>query len=116
MVFAPIHWGAENSRDADLGSMGPILLPNGWIYADGKAGQGYLLKANHLGGVGGQTATISLCISLRGRRGSWLAGLYSLHHRFYTKITITSGGHITAGWHAPATLQGSPIIGGHTYL
>ena len=111
--FAPIHWGAENSRDADLGSMGPILLPDGWIYADGKAGQGYLLKANHLGGVGGQTATISLCTAFGGAAaiGSqvFIPCTTGLH-----EITITSGGHITAGWQAPATIQGSPIVGGHT--
>lgn len=111
--FAPLHWGNENAQDADLGSMGPILLPDGWIYADGKAGQGYLLKANHLGGVGGQSAVISLCIAFGGAAaiGSqvFVPCTTGLH-----EITITPKGHITPGWQAPSDIQGSPIVGGHT--
>ena len=111
--FAPIHWGAENARDADLGSMGPILLPDGWIYADGKAGLGYLLKANNLGGVGGQAAVISLCTAFGGAAaiGSqvFVPCTTGLH-----EIKITSTGDITPGWQAPTNIQGSPIAGGHT--
>src|SRR3989441_1231453 len=52
--FAPQQWQQDNAGDADLGSMGPVLLPNGLILADGKSGLAYLLHANSLGGVGGQ--------------------------------------------------------------
>src|SRR5260370_13813185 len=36
--FAPQQWQQDNAGDADLGSTGPILLPNGLIHAAGKAG------------------------------------------------------------------------------
>lgn len=111
--FAPVNWRNENATDADLGSMGPILLPHGWIYADGKAGLGYVLKASHLGGIGGQVASIELCRAFGGAAaiGSQvivpcLSGLRS--------IKVSSSGQVTPGWHAPSGIQGSPIAGGHT--
>ena len=111
--FAPVNWRQENATDADLGSTGPILLSHGWIYADGKSGLGYVLKASHLGGVGGQTSVVSLCRAFGGDAaiGSQVfvpctSGLRS--------ITISSTGRITLGWHASGSLQGSPVVGGHT--
>jgi hypothetical protein len=68
--FAPQSWQSDNASDSDLGSMAPVLLPNGLIYADGKSGQGYLLRADHLGGIGGQIQTISLCSAYGGVQGS----------------------------------------------
>src|SRR6266566_4432574 len=59
--FAPTTWGQENAADADLGSMGPLLLPGGLVFADGKSGLGYLLHANSLGGIGGQAQELEIC-------------------------------------------------------
>ncbi|MGH2514514.1 MAG: hypothetical protein ACRDHP_02565, partial [Ktedonobacterales bacterium] len=64
--FAPESWPSDNAADADLGSMGSVLLPNGLLYADGKSGRGYLLAANHLGGVGGQLQTLTVCSAYGG--------------------------------------------------
>jgi outer membrane protein assembly factor BamB len=111
--FAPTGWADENANDADLGSMGPILLPGGWIYANGKSGLGYVLKADSLGGIGGQTALVSLCTAFGGAAaiGSQVfvpctSGLRSL--------TVSAEGQISVGWQAPSNIQGSPIAGGHT--
>lgn len=111
--FAPVNWASENATDADLGSMGPILLPNGWIYADGKSGLGYVLKASNLGGVGGQTAVVSICHAFGGAAaiGSQVfvpctSGLRS--------INVSPSGQIALGWQAPSNIQGSPVVGGHT--
>jgi hypothetical protein len=59
--FAPTEWQRENAVDADLGSMGPLLLPGGLVFADGKSGKGYLLKADDLGGIGGQALVMTIC-------------------------------------------------------
>lgn len=111
--FAPVHWPSENATDADLGSTGPLLLPGGWIYADGKSGLAYVLKASALGGVGGQVDVQSVCAAFGGDAaiGSQVfvpctTGLRSL------KVSKT--GHMTLGWKAPSNVQGSPIVGGHT--
>jgi outer membrane protein assembly factor BamB len=59
--FAPINWYQDNSTDADLGSTVPALLPNGFVLQVGKSNTAYLLDANHLGGIGGQVASMPLC-------------------------------------------------------
>src|SRR5262249_8861094 len=99
--------------DADLGSMGPVLLPNGLIYADGKSGQDYLLRTDHLGGINGQLQTISLC--------SAYGGAAVRSQSFFIPCTdglrqlqLTTGTHLAPGWHAQEQVTGSPVIGGQT--
>ena len=60
-AFAPRSWPQDNASDADLSSLGPVFLPDGFIFIQGKSNRGYLLQANHLGGIGGQIQTISVC-------------------------------------------------------
>ena len=111
--FAPASWPSENASDLDLGSLGPVLLPQGLLYADGKAGQGYLLRAHHLGGIGGQIQTLALCSAYGGAavRGS---SLFIPCSDGLRQLTLTSGGRLVAGWHAPQAVTGSPVIGGQT--
>ncbi len=59
--FAPTDWQSMNAADADLGSTGPVLLPNGRVFQVGKTGIGYLLDAADLGGVGGQLHDGKVC-------------------------------------------------------
>jgi len=40
----PQQWTYLNSKDNDLASVGPSLLPNGLVFAIGKGGRGYLLS------------------------------------------------------------------------
>jgi putative pyrroloquinoline-quinone binding quinoprotein len=68
-LFAPRSWADENARDLDLGSTGPILfgaLNQFWAFGDGKAGDGYLLHQENLGGIGGAAASIHDCASWSG--------------------------------------------------
>jgi outer membrane protein assembly factor BamB len=58
--FAPADWAALNANDADLGSLGPVLLPNDRVLAAGKSGIAYLLDARDLGRVGGAMASTSV--------------------------------------------------------
>ena len=111
--FAPQSWQSDNASDADLGSMGPVLLPNGLIYADGKSGKGYLLRADHLGEVGGQIQTISLCSAYGGAAVSGLS-LFIPCDDGLRQLQIEAGAHLVAGWHAPKQVTGSPVIGGQT--
>ncbi|HEY7357428.1 MAG TPA: PQQ-binding-like beta-propeller repeat protein [Ktedonobacterales bacterium] len=109
-AFAPTSWATDNAGDADLGSMAPVLLPGGLIYADGKSSQGYLLQADHLGGVGGQIQELSVCASFGGAAVSGQS--------FYVPCTNgvrqlnLSGQRVSLGWQAPGQINGSPIIGG----
>lgn len=59
--FAPTTWPQDNANDADL-SMAPALLPDGQVVVSGKSRAVYLLDAAHLGGIGGEQASLpSIC-------------------------------------------------------
>jgi outer membrane protein assembly factor BamB len=59
--FAPTSWASDNAHDFDL-SMAPALLADGQVVASGKSAHAYLLNASHLGGIGGQEASLaSVC-------------------------------------------------------
>ncbi len=111
--FAPTSWQSENASDADLGSMGPVLLSNGLLYANGKSGQGYLLRADHLGGVGGQIQTLSVCSAYGGVAVSDQF-LFIPCSNGLRQLKLASTQHLVTGWQAPQQVTGSPIIGGQT--
>ena len=111
--FAPTSWPSDNAGDLDLGSMGPVLLPGGLLYANGKSGQGYLLRANHLGGVGGQIQTLAPCSSYGGAAVSGQL-LFIPCTDGLLELKIASGSRLVSGWRAPEAVNGSPVIGGQT--
>jgi len=111
--FAPQQWQQDNAADADLGSMGPMLLPGGLIYANGKTGIGYLLRADALGGVGGQALSQPVC---RAYGGAALVGsvLFVPCTDGLQQVQVGPGVHLNVGWKAPANVTRSPVVGGHT--
>jgi len=111
--FAPTQWQQDNASDADLGSMGPILLPGGLIFADGKSGLGYLLHAGALGGVGGQAQVASICHSFGGAAALG-STLFVPCTDGLRQVQVGPGTSLSLGWHAPIPITGSPIVGGNT--
>ncbi len=112
-AFAPTTWGPENANDEDLGSQGPVLLPNNFIFAAGKSGKGYVLRANALGGIGGQVDVQDVCASFGGAAtvGSttFIPCTDGVH-----QISVDASGHMHQGWQASGNITGSPVVGGHT--
>jgi len=114
-AFAPQSWQSDNASDLDLSSLGPVLLPNGLLFAHGKSDQGYLLRADHLGGIGGQIQTISLCPV-----GAYGGAAVSGRKAFIPcadglrEIMLGSTASLVPGWKAPQQVTGSPVIGGNT--
>ena len=106
--FAPANWIALNASDTDLGALGVTLLP-GAALAVGKDGIAYLLRADQLGGVGGETAKRALCAGAFGGtavKGSTVFvpctdGLYAL--------SIGPNG-MNVAWHVSRPALGSPIL------
>jgi outer membrane protein assembly factor BamB len=111
--FAPKDWGKQNAEDADLGSMGPVLLANHQIFADGKAGKGYLLNANKLGEVGGELQELDTCNAFGGSATTGSV-IFVPCTTGVLQLTIGPGPTITRGWQADGKIHGSPIIGGRT--
>ncbi len=109
--FAPTQWPQDNATDADLGSMGPLLLPNGLIFADGKSGHGYLLQANKLGGVGGQVFDTDICRAFGGSATQGTIIIVPCDDGIRA-VQVGSGPSLSKLWQAQVT--GSPIIGGST--
>ena len=112
-AFAPTSWGPENANDEDLGSQGPVLLPNNFIFAAGKSSKGYVLRANALGGIGGQVDVQDMCTSFGGAAtvGSttFIPCTDGVH-----QISVDASGHMHQGWQASGNITGSPVVGGHT--
>jgi outer membrane protein assembly factor BamB len=108
--FAPADWSALNAGDTDLGSLGATLLPSvGRVVSIGKQGVAYLLKADQLGGIGGQVARVPVCSGAFGGT-AWSGtavfvpctdGLVAL------SVTATS---IRVAWRASHPVLGSPIL------
>jgi outer membrane protein assembly factor BamB len=111
--FAPRQWPRDNAADADLGSMGPVLLPGGLVFADGKSGLGYLLRADHLGGIGGQLVEQPVC-SAFGGAATVASTLYVPCTDGLRQVRAGPGARLELGWRAPGTVTGSPVVGGHT--
>jgi outer membrane protein assembly factor BamB len=111
--FAPQQWPQDNASDADLGSMGPLLLPGGLVFADGKSGLGYLLHANALGGVGGQAQMASICSSFGGSAAQG-THIFVPCTNGLLEVVVDSATRLSLGWQAPGQINGSPIVCGHT--
>ena len=115
-AFAPRSWPSDNANDLDLSSLGPVLLPNGLLFIQGKSNQGYVLRANQLGGVGGQIQTFSPCSA-----GAYGGAAVSGQQAFVPctdglrEIKFAAAGtRLVAGWQASPQVTGSPIIAGNT--
>ena len=59
--WAPEDWAALNAGDIDIGSTSPVLLPGNRVFQIGKAGVGFLLASEHLGGIGGELHSGDVC-------------------------------------------------------
>jgi hypothetical protein len=58
--FQPTTWVSDNANDWDLGSTGPVLLPNGILFIAGKQNTAFLLNPSSLGGANHMTPVGSL--------------------------------------------------------
>ena len=116
--FAPTGWAQENGADADLGSTGPLLLGDGRALAAGKGGTIYLVDVQHLGGVGGQLASLGDCQSY----GGMAMGLKSAAGTpvfvpcatGVQQVIVGTGDSFHRGWRATAQISGSPVVAGTT--
>ncbi|HEX4208230.1 MAG TPA: PQQ-binding-like beta-propeller repeat protein [Ktedonobacteraceae bacterium] len=113
--FAPAQWQTDNSRDFDLGSLGPVQLSNGIIFAAGKSSQGYTMHANALGGIGGQLHKAAVCQGLAmGGAATMATTVIVPCTGGLQQIQVGNDGSMKLGWHAQQAVHMSPIIGGQT--
>lgn len=108
--FTPSTWAEDNSSDADLGSMTPVVVGK-YVYANGKRGVGYTLRPHRLGGIGGQVAQTYVCPAFGGAAVSGNT-IYVPCVDGPRAVTVNASGAITVGWQAVLHGGGSPVVGG----
>ncbi|MCW2523439.1 MAG: PQQ-like protein [Frankiales bacterium] len=107
--FAPSTWPSDNASDLDLGSMTPALTANGYILQAGKSGTAYVLKADRLGGVGGQVSTGNLCRAF-GVSAVTGSTVYLPCTNGITRVEVTASGQFRKVW-TFAGATSSPVAG-----
>jgi hypothetical protein len=107
--FAPTSWGSDNASDLDLGSMTPALLANGFILQAGKSGTGYVTRASHLGGIGGQVHSGPLCAAF-GEAAVTYNTAYVPCTDGLSRVDVSSSGSFTRAWHLSGVTS-SPVAG-----
>jgi hypothetical protein len=111
-------WTARNrdelSRgDVDLGSTSPAPVSDGLVFVVGKEGVGYLMRADHLGGTGGQVFDAEAC-SAGGYGGTaWAPPMLFVPCRDGLVALRIEGQRFSVAWRAPGA-DGSPIVTGDT--
>lgn len=109
--FSPSAWAAHNAADLDLGSQGPAVVDEKWIFIAGKDGDGYVLRVGDLGGIGGQVSQAEVCRSFG---GTAVAGdtVYVPCADGLRAVRVDGAGRLTVTWHADEAITGSPVLGG----
>ena len=109
--FSPSTWASDNASDLDLGSQGPAIVSNKWVFAAGKSGNAYVLRLGHLGGIGGAVDRRAVCTSFGGtavRNGV----VYVPCTDGVRAVRIGPNGGMHLLWQASSSVTGSPVIGG----
>jgi polyvinyl alcohol dehydrogenase (cytochrome) len=108
--FAPDSWADDNAHDLDLGSMTPAVVGR-YLFVAGKRGVGYVLRREHLGGIGGQVTQAKVCA---GYGGSAVSGatVFVPCGDGVRAVTVDGTGALTTRWHGPVGAKGSPVVGG----
>jgi outer membrane protein assembly factor BamB len=107
--FAPSSWRQDNAQDLDLGSMSPVSVAGDLVIA-GKRGDVFLLRPS-LGGIGGESQTISGC---EGYGGAAVAGSrVVMPCNAGIRALDVTGGRMHWAWSSNGPL-GSPVVAAGT--
>jgi hypothetical protein len=117
--FAPSNWATDNAGDVDLGSTTPLQLPNNRVFIVGKSGEGYLLNAASLGGIGHPIMQRRVCSASNHAVFGSLAYangvVYVSCNDGLTAVTLTSNSNdFTVTWHNGTSVVTHPptVAGG----
>ncbi len=109
--FAPSSWAADNAADLDLGSQGPALVGDNWVFIAGKSGTAYLLRQGRLGGIGGEVSQTEVCTSFGGTAVVDDV-VYVPCSDGVRAVRISPAGTMSVVWAADPAVSGSPVVGG----
>jgi outer membrane protein assembly factor BamB len=118
--FEPSNWSALNQSGNEIGSAGPTILPNGFVFQMGKNGVGYILQQSDPGGKGGDVTELSVanCKAEGGNSTSpgWVYTGCLQQPRGLKLDTSVDPPTLTLGWtpSLPNSTYGPPVYGGNT--
>jgi len=109
--WTPRNRDQLSQSDQDLGSTSPVPVGDGLVFVVGKEGVGYLMRADALGGVGGEVFSGQVC---RGFGGTASAPpLLFVPCRNELVALRIEGSSFSVAWRVPG-VDGSPIVTGDT--
>jgi outer membrane protein assembly factor BamB len=114
--FAPTDSPQLNAEDRDLGSTTPLQVGGGLVFQIGKAGVGYLLHTDHLGGVGGQAYSGQVCGSALGATTFRAPLIVVPCEDGLVALRLESGGQpsFSVAWRVASLTTGPAIVAGGT--
>jgi outer membrane protein assembly factor BamB len=107
--WAPSDWADLSRRDADIGSISPVILQNDQVFQSGKNGTGYLLRAGKLGNIGGELFKAPICRAAFGGAAYKSPMLYVPCTDGLVALRIGDATFQTA-WHATPQASNAPPI------
>ena len=113
--WTPGNWVSLNQGDVDIGSVGPTILGNNRLFQSGKSGTGYLLAADHLGGIGGEVFSADVCNGGGVFGGTAYAAPYvyvPCTNGLAAVLVAPGGNSFSVAWRGPGGRAGPPIVSG----
>jgi len=110
--FTPYNQSDLNAHDDDLGSCGPVLLPDHFIVVEGKAGVLYLIDRRHMGGfhAGSDNVvqTVNIGSGMHGVPAYWNGHLYTFANDDVLKEFSFANGKLSAAPSHYSSLRFAP--------
>jgi outer membrane protein assembly factor BamB len=108
--WAPTNWLSLSRSDTDIGSTGPTLIANGMIVEAGKNGILYLLRADRLGGIGGEAQKLQVCGAVFGGFAAAAGVVYVPCTDGVAAVMVTTEETMRTLWRGPRGASGPPIV------
>ena len=117
--WAPTNYASLNQSDTDVGSVGPTMLSSSLLFQVGKAGIGYLLNPNGLGGISNAPFSAQACPGLSSDAAfggvAWSSPyVYVPCRTSLVALNVTATApSFSVAWQGPAvSFSGPPIVAG----
>jgi hypothetical protein len=116
--FEPPHWKEESTKDEDLGSAGPTLLPGGLLFQAGKSTIGFLVEEAGMAEGAPAVFSAAVCKVLKHEGEGSFGGDAFADGTIYVPCVDgiralayeEAGRSFSERWHGPADANGPPIV------
>src|SRR5436305_809666 len=111
-AWAPKDFGARSQSDADVGSIGPVLTNGNVVFQATKSGDGFLLRADQLGGIGGEVFHGQVCSAAFGTAAYRDPVVFVPCTDGLVAVRTDPAPSFSVVWRGPRGSAGPPVIAG----